>query len=242
MYKLNLAHVYPNLLNLYGDNGNVTVLKKRCEWRNIELYITEINEGDNINPEFFDIYFIGSGLELQQNFASKEIIKQKTALQFAAIQNNVILGIDSGYQILGEYYENSQKEQIEGLNILNTYTKNDGTRFIGNVSAKCDFLSPQTLVGFENHAGKTYIKEGTTPLSKLEIGKGNNGEDCFEGARKNNVFGTYLHGAFLPKNVHFADYLIKLALEKKYNEKISLIELDDEIEKKTHNSLIGKKY
>ena len=125
---------------------------------------------------------------------------------------------------------------------MDAYTIAGNTRFIGNVTAETDFLKPETLVGFENHAGLTYLKDGTNPLAKVIVGNGNNSKDGFEGARKNNVFGTYLHGSVLPKNPAFTDYLIQQALEVKYSRKIDLRTLDDEFENKTHNALIKKKY
>lgn len=222
--------------------GNITTLKKRCEWRGISLLVTDIDAGSTINPAEFDMYFMGGGQDLQQIMVSKELQKNKIALKDAAEQNAVFLAICGGYQLLGEYYQPHEGEKLKGIGLLDAYTVAGQKRFIGNVTAKSDFLSPQELVGFENHSGLTYLKEGTTPLAKTVIGNGNNGKDKTEGARKNNVFGTYLHGSLLPKNPHFADYLIELALKKKYGEKIPLPPLDDTIEFKAHNSLIGKKY
>jgi len=242
MYKLSLAHLYPKLLNIYGDMGNITTLKKRCEWRDISLSVTNIDAGETINPNEFDMYFIGGGQDLQQIMVAKELQKNKSALQTAAEQNAVFLAICGGYQLFGEYYQPHDGEKLEGINLLNAYTVAGKKRFIGNVTAKSSFLTPNELVGFENHSGLTYLKEGTQPIAKITVGNGNNGSDKTEGARKRNVFGTYLHGSLLPKNPHFADYLIELALEKKYGEKIMLKKLDDSIEISTHNSLIGKKY
>ncbi len=242
MYKLSLAHLYPKLLNLYGDLGNITTLKMRCKWRNIELSITPIDIDENINPQKYDIYFIGGGQDLQQSMVAQQLQNQKTALKDAAEQNAVFLAICGGYQLLGEYYQPHDGKKLYGAGLLDAYTIAGKTRFIGNVTAETSLTSPRTLVGFENHSGLTFLKEGTKPLAKIQIGNGNNGTDKTEGARKNNIFGTYLHGAFLPKNVHFADYLIELALEKKYKEKVQLKQLNDSIETKTHENLIGKKY
>ena len=125
---------------------------------------------------------------------------------------------------------------------MDAYTVAGNKRFIGNVTAETDFLTSNTLVGFENHSGLTYIQGETKPLARVIVGNGNNGQDKTEGGRYKNVFGTYLHGSFLPKNPHFADYMIELALEKRYGEKIPLKKLDDSLELKTHNSLIGKAY
>ena len=240
--KLNIAHLYPELLNIYGDMGNIYALKKRCEWRNIEIEIHNINTGCDINPELFDIYFIGGGQDKQQIDVAKEMQKQKENLKQAAENNAVMLAICGGYQLLGKYYLPHKGEKLEGIGILNAYTIAGNKRFIGNVTVKSNFLSPETIVGFENHSGLTYLEEGTTPIGKVITGNGNNGKDLTEGARYKNVFGTYLHGSLLPKNPQFADYLIKLALNKKYNCEIELDKLDDSIENTAHKEAITRKY
>ena len=148
----------------------------------------------------------------------------------------VFLGICGGYQLLGNYYQLQNGDKIQGLGLLDVYTVASEKRFIGNVTTKTDFVEPNTLVGFENHSGLTYLSPNTHPLANVCIGNGNNGEDKTEGARCKNVFGTYLHGSFLPKNVHFADYLIELALKTKPEP------LNDDIENKAHCALINKNY
>ena len=144
--------------------------------------------------------------------------------------------------MFGHYYQPFEGDKLLGISLLDAYTVAGKKRFIGNVTVETEFLNPKTLVGFENHSGLTYLQGDTKPLGKSIVGNGNNGQDKFEGARYKNVFGTYLHGSLLPKNPHFADYLIELALEKHYGKKIELQKLDDELETKTHNSLIGKAY
>lgn len=240
--KLNIAHLYPELLNIYGDMGNIYALKKRCEWRNISAEVYNINQGADINPDLFDIYFIGGGQDKQQIDVAKELQKQKENLKQAAENNAVMLAICGGYQLLGKYYLPHKGEKLEGIGILNAYTIAGNKRFIGNVTVKSNFLSPETIVGFENHSGLTYLEEGTTPIGKVITGNGNNGKDLTEGARYKNVFGTYLHGSLLPKNPQFADYLIKLALNKKYNCEIELDKLDDSIENTAHKEAITRKY
>lgn len=240
--KLNIAHLYPELLNIYGDMGNIYAIKKRCEWRNISAEVYNINQGADINPDLFDIYFIGGGQDKQQIDVAKELQKQKENLKQAAENNAVMLAICGGYQLLGKYYLPHKGEKLEGIGILNAYTIAGNKRFIGNVTVKSNFLSPETIVGFENHSGLTYLEEGTTPIGKVITGNGNNGKDLTEGARYKNVFGTYLHGSLLPKNPQFADYLIKLALNKKYNCEIELDKLDDSIENTAHKEAITRKY
>ena len=240
--NLTIGHLYPKLLNIYGDMGNIITLKNRCEWRNIDCRIIDINIGDEIDSDNTDIFFIGGGQDKQQIEVSLELQKHKEKLNKAAAAGKVFLAICGGYQLLGKYYQPHNGEKLMGIGILDAYTVAGDTRFIGNVTAETDFLEPKTLVGFENHSGLTYVEEGTIPLAKVTVGNGNNSKDGFEGARKNNVFGTYLHGSVLPKNPSFADYLIKKALEVKYGREIILPEIDDTFENNTHQSLIGKKY
>ncbi len=238
--KISIAHLYPKLLNLYGDRGNVITLIKRCEWRCIEVEFEEINTGDSIKDH--DLYFIGGGQDKQQIEVAGELYLQKNNLTDQRDKGAVFLGICGGYQLMGHYYRPFDAEQLNGISLLDAYTVAGKKRFIGNVTAVTDFLEPRTLVGFENHSGLTYLQGETKPLATVTTGNGNNGQDKTEGGRYKNVFGTYLHGSLLPKNPHFADYLIELALEKRYNDKITLDKLDDALEYQTHNSLINKSY
>lgn len=241
-YTINIAHLYPKLLNIYGDWGNVLTIKKRCEWRNIDVNIDSIDINETIDIKKYDLYFLGGGQDQQQIAVSKELQKHKNSLQDAADDNAVFLAICGGYQLLGHYYQPHNAERLSGISLLDAYTLAGDRRFIGNVTAHCDFVKPETLVGFENHSGLTYIQNETKPLAMVDTGHGNNGTDKTEGARYKNVFGSYLHGSFLPKNPHFADYLISLALHKRYKEEIELSKLDDSFEHRAHDALIGKKY
>lgn len=234
MKSVKIAHLYPKLLNIYGDGGNILTLKKRCEWRGIDVDIEEINIGDNICEH--DIYFIGGGQDTQQIEVSKELGKHKEFLTSERDRGAVFLGICGGYQLFGHYYQPMDGDKLEGIGLLDAYTIAGDNRFIGNVTSKTEYTTPNTLVGFENHSGLTYLQGDTKPLATVVIGNGNNGQDKTEGARYKNVFGTYMHGSFLPKNVHFADYMIELALGEKIEP------LDDKIEQDTHRSLIDKAY
>jgi hypothetical protein len=238
--KISIAHLYPKLLNLYGDMGNIITLKKRCEWRGISVEFEEIGIGDEIKEH--DFYFIGGGQDKQQQEVASELYSNKDFLISERDKGAVFLGICGGYQLFGHYYQPFDSEKLLGISLMDAYTVAGKKRFIGNVTIETNFLTPKTLVGFENHSGLTYLQGETKPIGKIVVGNGNNGQDGFEGGRYKNVFGTYLHGSLLPKNPHFADYLIELALEKRYGEKIKLSKLDDEIELKTHTSLVGKAY
>ena len=234
MRKIKIAHLYPKLLNIYGDIGNIITLKKRCEWRGIEVEIDEINTGDDISEH--DIYFIGGGQDLQQIEVSKELQKHKEFLTQERDRMAVFLGICGGYQLMGEYYQPHNGERLMGISLMDAYTIAGNKRFIGNVTVNTEYVTPNTLVGFENHSGLTYLRGDTKPIGSMIIGNGNNGKDKTEGGRYKNVFGTYMHGSFLPKNPHFADYLLELALGE------SLVPLDDAIENNAHYSLVEKEY
>lgn len=237
---ISIAHLYPKLLNLYGDLGNIITLTKRCQWRGITVELENINIGDKIGNH--DLYFIGGGQDKQQEDVAAELYSHKDELIAQRDDGAVFLGICGGYQLFGHYYQPHGKDKLNGISLMDAYTVAGNKRFIGNVTIETDFLEPKTLVGFENHSGLTYLQGDTKPLGKSIVGNGNNGKDGHEGGRYKNVFGTYLHGSLLPKNPHFADYLISLALEKRYGEKISLKPLDDSIEFETHKSLVGKNY
>ena len=234
MKKLKIAHLYPKLLNIYGDGGNVLTLIKRCQWRGIAVELDEIDVGDKIDRH--DIYFIGGGQDLQQIEVSKELLKNKNFFMEERERMSVFLGICGGYQLMGHYYQPHNGERLAGISLLDAYTVAGDNRFIGNVTIKTDLIENGTLVGFENHSGLTYLEGETEPIGTVLIGNGNNGGDKLEGARFKNVFGTYLHGSFLPKNPQFADYLLELALGFKPEP------LDDKIENLAHNALRGKKY
>lgn len=238
--KISIAHLYPRLMNLYGDLGNIITLKKRCEWRGIEVEFSEINSGDNVGVH--DLFFIGGGQDRQQEDVASELFSHKNELITQRDDGAVFLGICGGYQLFGHYYKPHDKDKLPGISLMNAYTVAGSKRFIGNVTVKTNFLTPNTLVGFENHSGLTYLEEGCEPLGVVTVGNGNNGKDGFEGGRYKNVFGTYLHGSLLPKNPHFADYLIELALEKRYGERISLSPLDDKYEWNAHESVVAKAY
>lgn len=238
--KLSIAHLYPKLLNLYGDLGNIITLTKRCQWRGIEVELEDINIGDSIKNH--DLYFIGGGQDKQQEDVAQELYSKRFELLSQRDDGAVFLGICGGYQLFGHYYQPHDRDKLKGISLIDAYTVAGKKRFIGNVTVETDFLEPKTLVGFENHSGLTYLQGETKPLGQVIVGSGNNSKDGFEGGRFKNVFGTYLHGSLLPKNPHFADYLIELALEKRYGEKIKLSPLDDTFETETHNSLVNKPY
>ena len=232
MKQLRIGHLYPKLLNIYGDGGNIITLKNRAKWRGFEVIIDEINSGDTTIGEH-DIYFMGGGQDLQQIEVSKELQRHKEFLTAERDRGAVFLGICGGYQLLGHYYQPHEGDKLIGISLMDAYTVAGHNRFIGNVTVKWE---KETLVGFENHSGLTYLQGETKPIGTMIVGNGNNGVDKTEGGRYKNVFGTYMHGSFLPKNPKFADYLIELALGE------NLEPLDDTIENNAHDALINKTY
>lgn len=241
--RINIAHLYPDLLNIYGDKGNIIAITQRCRWRNISVNICEISIGDTIDPDFFDFYFIGGGQDQQQIAVSHELQRQKAFLKAAMDNKAVFLAICGGYQLLGHYYKPNSGEELRGISLLDAYTIAGHDRYIGNVTIKTalPLVKADTLTGFENHSGLTYVNGETRSIGTVIVGNGNNGRDKTEGAYSQNVFGTYLHGSLLPKNPHFTDYLIKLALQRTHDT-VELPEINDEHEWAAHKKAIGRKY
>lgn len=235
--KLTIAHLYPELLNLYGDRGNIASLQKRAQWRGIDVEIREYKLSDDIDFDNTDILFLGGGSDREQMLVAKRLKEMKDAFLSYVENDGVTIAICGGYQLLGKYYK-TKDTTIEGLGVLDIYTENGESRLIDDVVIKPDFLNSH-IVGFENHAGRTFIG-GHTPLGKVAYGNGNNGEDNTEGVIYKNLIGTYLHGPLLPKNPELCDYIIKKALQRKYGEEISLQELDDSIENAANEYIVNR--
>lgn len=233
--KLNICHLYPDVLNLYGDQGNIICLKNRLKWRNIDCEITEVSIGESCDFDDQDIFFIGGGQDFEQEVLLADLAAGKAAdIRSAVDDRKTFLVICGGYQMLGEYYKTWDGQQCDFIGAIDYYTVGSKDRMIGNFMYECHKdNSGATVVGFENHSGKTYLGEGIRPLGKILSGYGNNGEDGTEGVRYNNVFGTYSHGPVLPKNPRLADFIIKTALERRYpNADIeeAVLPLDDTFE------------
>ncbi len=229
-FRLRLAHLYPTLMNLYGDRGNILCLRHRCEARQIALIVDDITIDERFDPKAYDLVFIGGGQDREQRRIAPDLLEKGEAIREAVEADVSALAVCGGYQSFGEYYQPGQGERLPGIGVFAMYTVHPGEsaeRCIGNVVAEWE---GQRLVGFENHGGRTYLHGSTEPLARVVAGFGNNGEDGGEGARYRNAFGTYLHGSLLPKNPAFADRLIALALARKYGEHIALAPLDDTLE------------
>ena len=214
MSELRVCSLYPELMNIYADRGNIAVLRARCEWRGIGFSHEGVTVGDALDPGSADLFYMGGGQDRDQVAVAADMAETKRdALHAAAGRGAVVLGVCGGYQLLGESYEMGD-ETLPGVGLVDLKTvREPGERLIGNCAIEADLgTGPRTIAGFENHGGRTYLGPDAEPLGRVLSGHGNNGKDGYEGVRRGNVIGTYLHGPLLPKNVWLADRLIELAL------------------------------
>jgi CobQ-like glutamine amidotransferase family enzyme len=212
---LRIAHLYAEEMNIYGDRGNILTLVKRAEWRGIKVSVESVGRGRVEDLTGFDLIFWGGGQDRDQELVFNDAAEFKTEPVRRAVDGGaVVLAVCGGYQLLGRSYVTAAGKTLPGLNLVDLHTVPGPRRNIGNIviDASPLGLEPVTLVGFENHSGKTYLGPGLKPLGRVLRGAGNNGEDGGEGVVLGNVFGTYLHGSLLPKNPHFADLIIERAL------------------------------
>jgi len=261
-YTLTIGWLYPELMSTYGDRGNVICLQKRCEWRGIKTEVKNLDIGFKIyDLRNCDLVFMGGAQDRQQRIVAFDLKNKSKTLGEMIEDGTPGLYICGAYQFLGKYYKEADGRIIDGLCIFDLFTDNPGEksqRLTGNVAVRLchpelvsgsqqerDSDLPQndsacTLVGFENHGGRTYLGKNIKALGTVLKGFGNNGKDKTEGAVYKNSFGSYLHGPILPKNPHFADFLIKVALEKKYKKNITFSPLDDFLELQAHNFILKK--
>ena len=230
--KITVGHLYPDLLNLYGDRGNIQCLMKRCKWRGIEAETIVFELKDTIDFSKLDIVLLGGGSDREQMLVCEKLREIRQDFKSYVEDNGVVIAICGGYQLLGKYYKTDQG-MIDGLDLVDMYTEQEEGRLIGNIILKSD-LFEMPIVGFENHGGRTHINENQA-LGKVLYGYGNDEKSGYEGVVYKNVIGTYLHGPLLPKNPQLADLLIRRALEKKYGEEIVLTPLDDSQEKEAND-------
>jgi hypothetical protein len=214
---LRIAHLYAEEMNIYGDRGNILTLVKRAEWRGIEVTVETVGRGPVADLSGYDLVFWGGGQDRDQELVFNDAAEHKTEpVKRAVDAGAVVLAVCGGYQLLGRSYMTAAGKTLPGLNLVDLHTVPGVRRNIGNIVIDVTPLGiePATLVGFENHSGKTYLAPGLKPLGRVLRGAGNNGEDGGEGVVQGNVFGTYLHGSLLPKNPHFADLLIQRSLAR----------------------------
>ncbi len=235
--ELKIGHLYPDLLNLYGDRGNIQCMVKRCQWRGIGASVKEFQLGDKIDFSQLDIVLLGGGSDREQRIVCEKLKTIRKDFQSYVEDMGVVLAVCGGYQLLGHYYDTDQG-RIEGLSLADLYTEQGSPRLISNIIIENDnFEMP--FVGFENHGGRTYTGD-LKPLGRVLFGCGNNGKDGQEGILYKNIVGTYLHGPLLPKNPHLCDYLLKNALMRKYGQ-AELSPLEDREEKEA-NLYIRKRF
>jgi lipid II isoglutaminyl synthase (glutamine-hydrolysing) len=229
---LRVCALYPELMNIYADRGNVAVLRARCEWRGLGFELASASLGEGLDPGAHELFYIGGGQDRDQEAVAADMAQTKRdALHVAADRGAVVLAVCGGYQLLGHSYALGDKD-LPGVGLVDLRTvREPGERLIGNCAIEADLGDgPRTIAGFENHAGRTYLGPDERPLGRVLSGHGNNGRDGFEGVLRGNVIGTYLHGPLLPKNVWLADRLIELALDTR------LQPLDDTLEDAAHVS------
>lgn len=263
-YQLTIGWLYPDLMSTYGDRGNVIVLTKRCEWRDIAVEVINITpQTPPTSLKTIDLIFGGGAQDREQEIVMRDLKDKKGEVIKQLIENGTpALFVCGAPQLMGKYYEPAEGKRIEGLAIFDTYTKHPGpksSRLIGNTVAEVlwenlspsrhsgkhstsrrSFRAESLIVGFENHGGRTYLGPSAKPFAKVIKGYGNNGEDGTEGVVYKNAIGCYFHGPLLPKNPHVADFLIKRALEVRYKEKIILKPLEDLLEWKAHEAIVKR--
>jgi CobQ-like glutamine amidotransferase family enzyme len=231
--KLRICSLYPELMNIYADRGNMQLLRARCEWRGIGFELSGVTLGESIDPDAHDLFYMGGGQDRDQAMCAVDMVEtKKEALHAAAERGAVVLAVCGGYQLLGNEYE-MEGERLPGVGLVDLRTvREPGPRLIGNCAIETDLGDgPRIVAGFENHGGRTYLGTGEQPLGRVLKGFGNNGRDGNEGVRRGNVIGTYLHGPLLPKNAWLADKLIELALDTRL-EPLS----DDSLEEAAHQN------
>lgn len=233
---LTIGHLYPDLLNLYGDRGNIACLMKRCQWRGIDARTIEFESEDTPDFQKLDIVLLGGGSDREQILVCRKLKKIQADFKAYVEDNGVVLAVCGGYQLLGKYYE-TREGTIEGLDLVDLYTKQGKDRLIDNIVLESP-LCQMPVVGFENHGGRTFINQNR-PFGKVLYGSGNDGESGYEGVVYKNVIGTYLHGPLLPKNPQLCDYLIQKALERRYGP-LTLPPLDDRQEQEANTYMVQR--
>ena len=236
---MRICHLYPELMNSNGERGNVIALARRCAWRGIEARVTPLGMGEALEAEEHDLYFLGGGRRREMELARQDLAGAKgDALRRAVEGGAALLSICEGFQLLGRSYPAPGGGGSPGISLFDAWTVGGDARFVGDVAAECCLEGARgTLVGFENHAARTYLGPACGPLAKVLRGGGNNGEDAYEGCVYRNAIGTYLHGPLLPANPRLADWLILRALRRRHDI-ASLAALDGALEEEAHRGAL----
>ena len=235
-----IGWLYPDLMNIYGDRGNILTLLRRAEWHGYEARVVELGRGAAREMDDVDVFFFGGGQDREQALIYDDLREFKQESLQRAVENGAqVLAVCGGYQLLGHYYQTADGERYDGIGLIDVKTEAGKKRFIGDVVVQTDIgLTPSTLVGFENHSGRTFLGSDARPLGKVIQGKGNNGSDKTEGCVQGGIIGTYLHGSLLPKNPHLADHLIGAALRRRGDGALS--SLDDSAELAAHGWILQR--
>ena len=230
-YQLHIAHLYGNLLNTYGDNGNILMLKYVAEKLGAFTTVDIVSLDDPFDKENYEIVFFGGGQDYEQSVVARDLPNKSQALGDFIENEGVCLAICGGYQLLGQYYIEANGRRIEGAGILDHYTLNqENNRFIGDIKIYNEEFD-ETYYGFENHQGRTFLASNEKPLGKVVYGNGNNKEDGGEGLHYKNVFGSYFHGPILSRNPQLAYRMVTTALRKKYGQDIDLASYEEILSK-----------
>lgn len=241
MSAVRLCHLYPDEMNIYADRGNIAVLRRRLEWRGLELRVTEAGIGAPV-PDDHDVYYLGGGQDRDQMAVAADLPRTKAdALRSAAADGAVVLCVCGGYQLAGHGYTAVDGSRMPGIGLIDVDTVAGPTRLIGDLVIEAE-LDGETrrIVGFENHAGRTTLGPGLRPLGRVVTGHGNNDRDGGEGAVDGHVVGTYLHGPLLPKNPWFADVVLGWALEHATGTRPALEPLPDDLEEAAHRAAVAR--
>lgn len=250
--KLTIGYLYPSIMSQYGDRGNVICLTQRGRWRGIDVAVQELEIGDAVDPAAVDIFLMGGGADAHQRLIADDLLHVKgEGIRQAVEEGAAALMVCGGYQLWGHYYRTYSGDTLSGLGIFDAYTVHRAAQIgarleniaqAGSVRAVDNLVvqwGERTLVGFENHGGRTYLNPGAQPLGRVLVGGGNNSEDGWEGCVYRNAVGTYVHGSVLPKNPHLADWLLAAALRRRYGE-VEMAPLDDSLEMEAHRRAVER--
>jgi lipid II isoglutaminyl synthase (glutamine-hydrolysing) len=232
---LRFAHMYPSMLNVAGDGGNVIALQRRCAWRGIATEVQNIDLDEIVDYLSFDIVLLHGGQDVEMSVVAADVHRIGPSLREAADAGVLMFGVCAGLQLFGHRYIPTQGPALEGAAVLDLETRGGPQRFMQHAACEVTLAGEtHTVVGFENHSGVTELGSGLAPFGRVVAGGGNNGHDGWEGAMRNHVYATYLHGPVLPKNPWLTDQLIRLALERRVGSPVELVPLDDAIELRNH--------
>lgn len=227
IYELKMAHLYGNLMNTYGDNGNVLMMKYVAEKLGAKMTVDIVSMGDDFDPDHYNLVFFGGGQDYEQSIVAQDLPAKRSAIARYIENNGVLLAICGGFQLLGQYYVQANGVKIDGIGVMGHYTLNqENNRYIGDIKIHNDEFD-ETYYGFENHQGRTFLSSDEKPLGVCVYGNGNNKEDGTEGVHYKNVFGSYFHGPILSRNANLAYRLVTTALRNKYGQDISLPSYQD---------------